>query len=235
MQSVLNGSIVAGLMTSLPDRQWYPRFNIFGSTVVSLHAILIAPDNSSAYPQGVTEEFSTYHLSLAVNAAIARVHALGIDKRVAEKNALMEIVNAHTCKDHDQNMFPLPNRRDATGFLRHVLDWGILSVLASGPQDWGSNVGNYSATPPPRGLLSGPSRGHRCPYGEPFGARQGALWPTTYLSSILHRRVLPLDSPVRWYCALCRAILHLRRGLRLKLCALQKRRGLSECGGPPGA
>ena len=148
MQSVLNGSIVAGLMTSLPDRQWYLRFNIFGSTVVSLHAILMAPDNSSAYPQGVPEDLSSYHLSIAVNAAIERFHALGIDKRVAEKNLPMEIVNAHTCKDHDLNMFPLPNRRDAKGLLRHALDWKILHVLASGPHDCGSNVGNYNAYPP---------------------------------------------------------------------------------------
>lgn len=145
---VLNGSLVAALVTGLPDSHLHDSLHIFSSEVVTLQTVLMAPDVSLDYPHGVTGDNSTYDLSLAINAAIARVQFKGIDFELAKKNAPKEIVKAHTCKEDDQSQFAVPNRIDAKGFLKNILDKKEIRVLANGPFNWGANDGNYIVDPP---------------------------------------------------------------------------------------
>lgn len=127
-ESVLNGSIVAALVSGLPEQQYHDRLHIFSSTIVTLHSILMAPDKSPDYPHGVDTELSTFDLSLAINAAVSRLQLKERDLQIAEKNAPKEIILAHTCKEDDQDQFKVPNRRDAKGALRNILDQKVIKV-----------------------------------------------------------------------------------------------------------
>lgn len=128
-EMVLNGSLVAALVSGLPEQQYHDRIHIFSSTIVTLHAILMAPDKSDDTPHGVPPQLSTYDLSLAINAAISRVQLAEIDLQLAEKNAPKEIILAHTCKEDDQAQFRVPNRQSARGALRTILDEKVIKVL----------------------------------------------------------------------------------------------------------
>lgn len=129
IQMVLNNSIVAGLVSGIPEQQYHNQLNIFSSGIVTLHSILMAPDYSTDTPHGVQADLSTYDLSLAINAAISRIQMKGIDLEIAKKNAPKEIVSAHTCKEDDQTQFQVPNRKNATGILRKILDEKVIKVF----------------------------------------------------------------------------------------------------------
>ena len=147
-ESVLNGSIVAALVSGMPEQQYHDRIHIFSSTIVTLHSILMAPDKSSDYPHGVDGEHSTFDLSLAINAAISRLQLKELDLAIAQKNSPKEIILAHTCKEDDQEQFKVPNKDAAKGALRKIIDRKVIKVLADGPYNWGDNDGNYLVYPP---------------------------------------------------------------------------------------
>jgi hypothetical protein len=147
-QMVINGSLIAGLTSGLPEKVYHDRLHIFSSTIVTMHSMLMSPDQSSDNPHGAPFEKSTYDLSMALNAAISRVQLKGIDQEIAMKNAPKEIVSAHTCKEDDQSQFQIPNRSEAKGVLREILDKKVIKVLGNGPYNWGDNDGNYLVDPP---------------------------------------------------------------------------------------
>jgi hypothetical protein len=192
-EMVLNGSIVAALTSGLPAQEYHDRLHIFSSTIVTLHSILMAPDESGDFPHGVNEEFSTLDLASAINAAIARVQLKEIDLQIAKKNAPKEIVLAHTCKEDDQTQFQVPNRNSAKGVLRKILDQKVIKVLADGPYNWGDNDGNYLVDPPvgfyPDILdaIIDEFRNLAGPDGEIYGA------------DIRMERISTLASPFPWY------------------------------------
>jgi hypothetical protein len=125
---VLNGSLVAALTSGLPHKEYHDYLHIFSSSIVTMQSILMAPDNSTDNPHGVEPEFSTYDLSMAINAAISRIQWKGKDLEIAKKNAPKEIILAHTCKEEDQSQFPVPNRNEAKGLLRKILDDKVIKV-----------------------------------------------------------------------------------------------------------
>lgn len=145
LDSVINGSIVASLTSSMPDYQSYhAKLHTFSSNVVSMHTIFMSPDYSSENMHGNQNDFlSTYDLSRAINAAIAQIQFDGIDLQIAQKYGPKQLVQAYTCKNENASNFNLANKKDATGLLRVVLDEKRLRVLADGPYDWGQNDGNY--------------------------------------------------------------------------------------------
>ncbi|RMZ99795.1 hypothetical protein BpHYR1_046149 [Brachionus plicatilis] len=145
---VLNGSIVAALVSGLPEKKYHDALHIFSSNLVTMHSFLMAPDLSTDYPHGNSENLSTYHLSLAINAAQSKMQLKGIDLQLAIKNAPKQLIQAHTCKEDDQTQFAVPNKREAVGLLRDILDSQEIRVLAQGPADWGINDGNYLLDPP---------------------------------------------------------------------------------------
>lgn len=145
---VLNGSIIAALVSGLPEHKYHDSLHIFSSNQITLHSFLMAPDLSTDNPHGNSENLSTFDLSMAINAAQSRVQLKGIDLQLAVKNAPKEIVLAHTCKEDDQSQFYVPNKKEATGLLKDVLDNKEIRVLAQGPSDWGINDGNYLLDPP---------------------------------------------------------------------------------------
>jgi hypothetical protein len=145
---VLNGSLVAALTSGMPEKQYHEKLHIFSSTIVTMQAILMAPDCSTSTPHGVDGDLSAYHLSQLINAAIARVQYQGIDLQIANNNPPKEIIMAHTCKDDDLSQFAIPNRNEAQGLLRDILDNKVIRVLTTGaPPNWG-NDGNYLVNPP---------------------------------------------------------------------------------------
>ena len=107
----------------------------------------MAPEETSEIPFGIPSEsnFSTKHLSQAINAAIMKIQFEGIDKKLAEKNSPKEIIYANTCKN---DQFYLPNKKNAQGLLKQVLETKKLKILAFGPSNWGDNDGNYLVNPP---------------------------------------------------------------------------------------
>lgn len=189
---VLNGSIIAALVSGLPEQKYHDSIHIFSSNLVTLHSFLMAPDLSTDNPHGNSENLSTFDLSLAINAAQSKVQLKGIDLQLALKNAPKEIILAHTCKEDDQSQFFVPNKKEATGLLREILDNREMRVLAQGPSNWGINDGNYLLDPPvgfyPDFLeavmdqfknLSGPDKE---PYGE-----------------VSIKRIFSNTSPFPWY------------------------------------
>jgi hypothetical protein len=145
---VLNGTLVAALVSGLPEKKYHDSLHIFSSSIVTLHSIFMAPDKSTDTPHGVQNEYSTYELANAINAAITQIQFKGIDAELAIKNEPKEIVQAHTCKDDQLSQFPLPNRAETKGLLKSVLDGNEIRVLADGPYNWGDNDGNYLVSPP---------------------------------------------------------------------------------------
>jgi ABC-type amino acid transport substrate-binding protein len=109
---------------------------------------LTAPEKSSEQPHGVEGNLSTKDLSRAINTALTQIQSKGIDDKLASKNHPKELVHAYTCKDDNANLFSLPNKKEATGLLKDVLEKKKLIVLSNGPYDWGDNDGNYYADPP---------------------------------------------------------------------------------------
>ena len=141
---VLNGSILAALTSGLPEQKFHDSLHIFASEVIALHSMLMAPDFSSEYPHGIKQEnLSTFHLSQAINAAIAQVQYDGKDQELAKKNGPKIIAQAFTCKSDNRSNFNLPNRNEAKGLLRTILDTKEIKVLGDGPYNWGDNDGNY--------------------------------------------------------------------------------------------
>jgi hypothetical protein len=147
-QMVLNGSLIAALVSGMPEERFHDALHIFSSTIITLHSLLMAPEKSTELLHGVDGDLSTKHLSKAINAAITRIQSNGIDDKLAIKNHPKEIVHAYTCKDDDNNQFPLPNKKDAQGQLKNILENKKLKVLATGPYNWGDNDGNYLIDPP---------------------------------------------------------------------------------------
>lgn len=191
-QMVLNSSVIAALVSGLPEAKYHDSLHIFSSNLVTMHSFLMAPDNSTDYPHGNPYQSSTYDLSIAINAALSRVQLKGVDIQLAIKNAPKEIIQAHTCKEDDQTQFAVPNKKDAKGFLKDILEKKEIRVLANGPFNWGINDGNYLVDPPvgffPDFLqavvdefksLSGPDKEE---YGE-----------------VKIKRVFTKESPFPWY------------------------------------
>ena len=147
-QMVLNGSLIAALVSGLPEERYHDSLHIFSSSIVTMHSILMAPDKSTDRPHGTYDDLSTKDLSIAINAAITRIQSKRIDDKLAEKNHPKELVHAYTCKDDDANQFALPNKNEATGLLKDVIEKKKLIVLANGPYNWGDNDGNYLVQPP---------------------------------------------------------------------------------------
>jgi hypothetical protein len=147
IEMIMNGTITAGLTSGIPDLKYHDKLHIFSSSIVTMHSVLMAPDYSTDTPHGTTDDFSTYDLSMAINAAIARLQNKGTDLKLAEKNAPKEIVLAHTCKD-DFAQFPIANRSSARGLLKNILQNRKIKILADGPYNWGDNDGNYLVNPP---------------------------------------------------------------------------------------
>jgi hypothetical protein len=167
LKMVLNDSIIAALVTGiyvyfiyfcsiflikgLPhDQNIIRSLNIFSSTVVSLHSIFMAPDKSGEIPFGISSDsnLSTKHLSEVINAAIMKMQLERVDKKLAEKNYPKEIISANTCKNDQLSQFYLPNKKDAQGLLKQILETKKLKILSSGPSNWGDNDGNYLVSPP---------------------------------------------------------------------------------------
>lgn len=147
-QMVLNETLVAALVSGLPDKIFHDELHIFSSGIITMHSVLMAPDHSTDNPHGVSGELSTYDLSMAINAAISKIQLKGLDMEIARNNSPKEIVSAHTCKEDDQTQFQIPNKREAKGMLRDILDKQQIKVLANGPFNWGDNDGNYLVDPP---------------------------------------------------------------------------------------
>jgi len=145
---IRDDSVLAGLISGLPDADSAPHLNAFSSTVVSLRAMLMAPVFSSETPHGTLGETkSSKDLSLAVDAVIVTLQSSGIDSQVAHRNMPFEFIEAHTCKIDDPSLYVVPNFAAASGLLRTTLDNKILKIGAVGPADW-SNDGNYMVDPP---------------------------------------------------------------------------------------
>lgn len=108
----------------------------------------MAPEKSSEKPYGVEGNFSTKDLSRAINTALTLIQSNGVVEKLAIKNHPKELVHAYTCKDDNQNQFPLPNKNEATGLFKDILEKKKLIVLSNGPYNWGDNDGNYFLDPP---------------------------------------------------------------------------------------
>ena len=145
-QMVLNGTVIAALVTGLPDHKYHRLLNVFSSQVVTLHSIFMAPDKSLELPHGVELNFSTKHLALAINTAIMKIQMGNLDKQIAEKNSPKELVYANTCKGDKLSQFNLPNKKDAKGLFKEILETKKIKILSMGPYNWGDNDGNYMVT-----------------------------------------------------------------------------------------
>lgn len=145
---IMSGDILAGLISGLPEAEHAPSLNTFSSTVVSTRAMLMAPTQSPDMPHGTVEDnASSYHLSLAVDAAIVSLQRSGRDEEIRLANMPFEFIAVHTCKGSDMSAFVVPNYSAATGLLRETLDNLELKVGALGPYNWGGNDGDYTVEP----------------------------------------------------------------------------------------
>ena len=149
VKHVLSGDVVAGLTSGLPESKYHQSFRIFPSGVIALHTILMAPDYSTDYLNGVKEPaLSSKQLSLAINAAISQIQYENVDQKLAESNGPKEISQTFTCKSDNRSHFNLPNRDQAVGLLATVIKTGVIKVLCQGKPNWGDNDGNYQVVPP---------------------------------------------------------------------------------------
>jgi hypothetical protein len=117
---VANGTVVAGLVSGVPDRT---RFITFSSTLVSPRAMFV---NAS------WEEH--------IDAAIVRVLQKGLPQQFAAAHPPFEMVTVFSCKGNPTN-FPFP-----AGAVTTPLRIGALAPGGNQP-DWGVD-GNYTANPP---------------------------------------------------------------------------------------
>ncbi|CAH1793528.1 unnamed protein product [Owenia fusiformis] len=110
--------------------------------------MFMSPDVSTDKPHGAPPVRSSLDLSIAINAAIVRVQNKGEDQKARLKNLPFEFLSVHTCKADEYDLFPLPNKQNATGLLKTILDTKIFKLGAYGPFHWGENDGNYLVDPP---------------------------------------------------------------------------------------
>lgn len=150
MNGVINGTLVAALTPTLPDKRFQDNLHMFSSNVITLYAILMSPDHSAEQVHGNRDEaLVTYDLAKAINAAITQMQFDGVDVELAKRYGPRQLVQAYTCKsDNGSASFMLPNRADAKGLLRTIIDESRIKVLADGPYNWGNNEGNYLTDPP---------------------------------------------------------------------------------------
>lgn len=146
---IREGTLLAGLISGLPNDEQAPHLNVFSSTVVSTRAMFMAPVQSLDHPHGTTNAaHSSTDLSFAVDAAIVSLQQQGKDEEIRAQNMPFEFIAVHTCKGSDLSAFVVPDAFAATGLLRTVLDNKVLKVGSLGPYNWGGNDGDYTVDPP---------------------------------------------------------------------------------------
>ncbi|CAF1276799.1 unnamed protein product [Didymodactylos carnosus] len=119
IQGVKNGSYMAGCLVGLPEKD-KAVLNVIRSGIISGHAIFTLPDVSSEYPHGAATNVSRKEFRNAINLAIMKVQAQGIEFDLAAKYQ-ENIVDVRTCKIDNTDDFPIPNLNEATGLLKTVL------------------------------------------------------------------------------------------------------------------
>ena len=105
----------------------YNEFNVIGTGIVSGKAIFTLPDYSTEYPHGATEEKSGKDFRNALNLAITKMQASGTDFVLASQYK-EPIIDIRTCKLNKPDEFPVPNRKDAVGILKEILESGTVLV-----------------------------------------------------------------------------------------------------------
>ena len=82
---IKSGDVVAAL-DAHPTAAMYEHLHIFSSTVISTRAMFMAPAKSEDMPHGTnTTAASSYHLSMAVDAAIVALQSAGKDEQLRIK------------------------------------------------------------------------------------------------------------------------------------------------------
>ncbi|CAF1216491.1 unnamed protein product [Rotaria sp. Silwood1] len=140
IQGVKNGSYIAGCLIGISEED-NTVLNVIRSGIIEGHAIFTLPDVSSEYPHGAAIEASGKEFRNAINLAIMRMQAQGIDFDLAAKYH-ENIVDVRTCKIDNTDEFPIPNRVEATGLLKTVLEKSIVLV---------GSFGNLNSTKPDEG------------------------------------------------------------------------------------
>ncbi|CAH1778322.1 unnamed protein product [Owenia fusiformis] len=148
VSSVLSGSLVAGLMRGVVADHHAKDLHTFSSGLISTSAMFMTPDVSADMPHGAPPYRSSRDLALAINAAIVRVQNKGSDQEARLKNMPFEFLSVHTCKSDNYALFPPPNKNNATGLLKTILETRVFKLGAFGPFHWGDNDGNYLVNPP---------------------------------------------------------------------------------------
>ncbi|CAF0926354.1 unnamed protein product [Rotaria sordida] len=128
--STQDGTYIAGCLVGISEED-NAVLNVIRSGVIEGHAIFTLPDVSSEYPHGAVIEASGKEFRNAINLAIMKVQAQGIDFDLAAKYH-ENIVDVRTCKIDNTDEFPIPNRAEATGLLKTVLEKSIVLVGSSG-------------------------------------------------------------------------------------------------------
>ena len=116
-EAVSDGTLVAGLISGVPDTE---KFHTFSSTLVS--------------PRGM---FVSEMYIDAIDAAIVRVIKKGIPQKIAHENPPFEMVSVFNCKGAP-DMFPFPNL---------TFTKGTLTIGALGPHNWGVDGNYQSPYP----------------------------------------------------------------------------------------
>ena len=128
LEGVQNGEYIAGCVTDNFDPD---SFNIIKTGVVSGHAILTLPDLTTEYPHGANANVSRKDFRNAINLAITKVQAQGIDFKLA-KEFNKTITDLRTCKLDNPDEFPIPSKINTTGILKDILKDGVLLVGSFG-------------------------------------------------------------------------------------------------------
>jgi len=132
---VFDGTLVAGLISGVPDRS---NFSVFSTDLISPRSFQMMPGTESR------------DLMMAVDAAVVRTHNAAELMQAEQANPPFQAVEVHTCRSDDTSVVPFPDGSTATGLLRDVLDTRRLKILSYGsadsPPNWGQD-GNYQVIP----------------------------------------------------------------------------------------
>eukprot|EP00930_Biecheleria_cincta_P084070 TRINITY_DN73567_c0_g1_i1.p1 TRINITY_DN73567_c0_g1~~TRINITY_DN73567_c0_g1_i1.p1 ORF type:complete len:645 (-),score=92.35 TRINITY_DN73567_c0_g1_i1:468-2402(-) len=133
--AVFSGSVIAGLISGVPDRS---NFSVFSSDMISPRSFQMMPGVASR------------DLMEAVDAAVVRTHNAGEILKATQANPPFEAAEVHTCRASDPEKVPFPSASKATGLLKDVLDNKRLKVLSYGSPsslpNWQQD-GNYQVRP----------------------------------------------------------------------------------------
>jgi len=130
LEGVKNGKYIAGCVAENFDPE---SFNVIKTGIVSGHAIFILPDATTEYPHGANESVLRKDFRNAINLAISKLQVQGKDFKLA-KMFNKTITDLKTCKLDNTDEFPIPNKVDATGILKSILNDGVLLVGSYGDE-----------------------------------------------------------------------------------------------------